>query len=69
RVVQSLQRSGEMEHLWRVAGQFASMGILNVADNDRLHAIISSLPLFPHMSVRVVPLARHQAAVDSAADV
>lgn len=62
-MVRALQEAGEMRHLWRVAGQFASMGIFDVTDHDRLHAVISALPLFPYMSVRVVPLARHQAAL------
>lgn len=68
KVVHALQQTGEMRHLWRVAGEFASMGIFDVTDHDRLHAVISSLPLFPYMSVRVIPLARHQAALNLTSD-
>lgn len=68
KVVHALQEAGEIRHLWRVAGQFASMGIFDVTDHDRLHAVISGLPLFPYMSVRLTPLARHQAARDPTSD-
>lgn len=68
KIVHALQATGEMRHLWRVAGQFASMGIFDVTDHDRLHVVISTLPLFPYMSVRVVPLAHHQAALDRTCD-
>lgn len=69
KVVLALQKTGEMQHLWRMAGQFASMGVFDVTDHDRLHEVISTLPLFPYMSVRVVPLARHQAALDRTCDI
>lgn len=68
KIVYALQETGEMRHLWRVAGQFASIGIFDVTDHDRLHAVVSGLPLFPYMSVRVIPLARHQAALERTSD-
>ncbi len=58
------QRSGEWLHLWRVAGKFGNVSIFDVADHDRLHEILWSLPLFPFMTIRVVPLARHPSAID-----
>ena len=61
------QESGEWVHLWRVAGKFGNVSIFDVADHDRLHEILWSLPLFPFMTVRVIPLARHPSAIDRAA--
>ncbi len=58
------QRSGEWLHLWRVAGKFSNVSIFDVSDHDRLHEILWSLPLFPFMTIRVVPLARHPSAID-----
>ncbi len=56
---QELQRSGEWRHLWRVVGEYANHSVFDVADNDRLHEVLSGLPLFPHLDITVTPLARH----------
>jgi muconolactone D-isomerase len=61
---QELQRSGKWQHLWRVAGQYANISVFDVDDHDELHAILSSLPLFPFMEITVTPLARHPSAID-----
>jgi len=58
-----VQRQGKWPHLWRVAGRYANISIFDVADADELHAILSSLPLFPYMDIRVTPLARHPSAL------
>ena len=60
---QEVQRAGKWPHLWRVAGRYANISIFDVADADELHTILSSLPLFPYMDIRVTPLARHPSAV------
>jgi len=60
---QELQRAGKWPHLWRVAGRYANVSVFDVADNDELHDILSSLPLFPFMDVTVTPLARHPSAI------
>lgn len=56
---QDVQRGGEWLHIWRCAGQYANLSILDVLSNDRLHEIISGLPLFPYLSIEVTPLAHH----------
>ena len=61
---QDLQRQGKWRHLWRVAGRYANISVFDVADHDELHAILSSLPLFPFMEISVTPLARHPSAID-----
>ncbi len=58
------QQSGELRHLWRIAGKFGNLSIYDVADHDRLHDILGSLPLFPYMTLRVVPLAHHPMAIE-----
>ena len=58
-----LQRGGEWVHLWRIAGRYANLSVFDVDDHDALHAILSSLPLFPYMEIEVTPLARHPSAV------
>jgi muconolactone D-isomerase len=60
---QDLQRDGQWVHLWRVAGRYANISIFNVPDHDALHDILSSLPLFPYMEIKVTPLARHPSAI------
>lgn len=54
-----LQRSGKWPHIWRVAGQYSNISILDVADNDELHELLWNLPLFPYMTIEVTPLAVH----------
>lgn len=60
---QELQREGTWRHLWRVAGEYANFSVFDVPDHDALHAILSALPLFPFMEIRVTPLARHPSAI------
>ena len=60
---QDLQRSGKWRHIWREAGQYANVSIFDVRDNAELHDILSKLPLFPFMEIRVTPLLRHPSAI------
>ncbi len=50
-------------HLWRVAGQYANISVFDVGSHDELHAILSTLPLFPFMEISVTPLARHPSGI------
>lgn len=54
-----LQRAGKWPHLWRIAGRYANISVLDVDSVDELHAILSSLPLFPYLRIEVTPLATH----------
>ncbi|MEV4732532.1 muconolactone Delta-isomerase [Saccharopolyspora sp. NPDC049426] len=54
-----LQRSGVWPHLWRVVGEYANISVFDVDSGDTLHALLSSLPLFPYMKINVTPLAIH----------
>jgi muconolactone D-isomerase len=60
---QDLQRDGRWRHIWRVAGEYANYSVFDVSSNDELHALLSELPLFPYMTMRVTPLARHPSAI------
>ena len=60
---QQLQESGEWRHLWRVAGRYANVSIFDVASNEALHDILSTLPLFPFMRISVTPLCRHPSSI------
>ena len=61
---QALQRDGRWRHLWRVAGRYANVSILDVRSVDELHELLSALPLFPYLDIRVTALARHPNAID-----
>ncbi|QFU88243.1 muconolactone Delta-isomerase [Amycolatopsis sp. YIM 10] len=54
-----LQRSGAWPHLWRVVGRYSNISVFDVPSNDELHDILSSLPLYPFMTIQVTPLATH----------
>lgn len=60
---QDLQRQGKWVHLWRIAGEYSNVSVFDVADHDELHAILSTLPLFPFMTLKVTALARHPSAI------
>ncbi|MFJ6310576.1 MULTISPECIES: muconolactone Delta-isomerase [Micrococcaceae] len=65
---QGLQRDGRWKHLWRVVGEYSNYSVFDVADNDELHALLSGLPLFPYMVIKVTPLAKHPSAVEQPTD-
>jgi len=60
---QELQRTGIWRHLWRVAGRYSNVSIFDVSGPQDLHDILSSLPLFPFMDMRITPLCRHPSSV------
>ncbi|HEU4373055.1 MAG TPA: muconolactone Delta-isomerase family protein, partial [Telluria sp.] len=39
-----LQRAGAWRHLWRIAGQYSNISVFDVASNDELHDLLSTLP-------------------------
>ncbi len=59
--VQQYQREGKWPQMWRVAGRYANISIVDCADADELHRLVSALPLFPYITTTVTPLARHPA--------
>ena len=58
-----IQNSGKWPHLWRVVGKYSNISIFDVESNDELHNLLSSLPLFPYMTIQVTPLAKHPSSV------
>jgi muconolactone D-isomerase len=65
---QQLHRDGTWRHLWRIVGECANISIFNVESPDKLHEILTSLPLFPFMQIKVTPLCRHPSAIASDSD-
>jgi muconolactone D-isomerase len=61
---QKLQHDGRWPHLWRVVGEYSNYSVFDVADNDELHTLLSGLPLFPYMDIKVTPLAKHPSAIE-----
>ena len=55
----SLASKGALVRMWRIPGRQENYGIWNAADATQLHEIISSLPVYPYMTVTVEPLAVH----------
>lgn len=54
-----LREAGSIVRIWRVPGRRANVGVWQAADASELHELISSLPLFPWLDVRVSALAEH----------
>ena len=60
---QELQRDGKWRHIWRVVGHYANVSIFDVENNAELHDILTGLPLYPFMEVKVTPLCRHPSSI------
>ncbi|MER5493186.1 muconolactone Delta-isomerase family protein [Streptomyces sp. NPDC002490] len=54
-----LAEAGHLVRMWRVPGRTENWGLWRAADATELHAIISSLPVWPWMDVTVHALAQH----------
>lgn len=60
---QDLQKSGKWRHIWRLAGEYANVSIFDVRDNAELHDILTGLPLFKFMEIKVTPMLRHPSSI------
>lgn len=60
---QELQRAGTWRHIWRVVGKYANVSIFDVSNNAELHDILTALPLYPFMDIRVTALCRHPSSI------
>ena len=60
---EEVQSSGKWPELWRVVGEYSNISIFDVESGDELHALLSSLPLFPFMRIKVTPLAKHPSSI------
>lgn len=56
---QALARAGQLRRIWRIPGRWANWSLYDVADATELHDALSSLPLYPWMSIEVHALAQH----------
>jgi muconolactone D-isomerase len=54
-----LGTAGSLRRLWRVPGERSNWGIWEAPDATALHAVLSSLPLYPWLAIEVFPLAQH----------
>jgi muconolactone D-isomerase len=50
---------GVLKRLWRVPGRNATIGLYEVADPERLHDALMTLPMAPWLDVTVEALAQH----------
>jgi len=49
-------------------GRYANISIFDVESSDELHELLTSLPLFPFMQIKVTPLCRHPSAIGPDSD-
>ncbi|MFI6366296.1 muconolactone Delta-isomerase [Nocardia sp. NPDC050630] len=60
---QRLQHAGKWPQLWRIVGEYSNYSIFDVDSTDELHEILSGLPLFGYMTIKVTPLATHPSKI------
>ena len=54
-----LAAQGILKKLWRIPGTWRNVGLWEAPDATALHHALSSLPLFPWLTITVRPLAQH----------
>ena len=60
----TLQQEGKWLHIWRIVGKWANISVFNVKDGAELHEILTSLPLYPYMKIKVIALCAHPASIE-----
>jgi muconolactone D-isomerase len=50
----TLQREGKWLYIRRIVGKWANISVFNVKDGGELHEILTSLPLYPYMTIKVM---------------
>jgi muconolactone D-isomerase len=63
KVSQEWQKTGKWKYLWRVTGRYSNISVIEVESPDELHEIVSSLPLFPYMKLKVTSICKHPNAI------
>lgn len=53
------RRNGVIVRIWRFPGTTSNIGVWTASDATELHTLLSALPAFPYMSIRVDALAQH----------
>jgi len=61
----TLQREGKWLHIWRIVGKWANISLFNVKEGEELHEILTSLPLYPYMEIKVIALCTHPASIEN----
>jgi muconolactone D-isomerase len=56
---EELVSAGKLRRIWRVPGRRAVLALYRVDSTNELHEILSSLPLFPWMDIRITALSTH----------
>lgn len=54
-----LAKKGHLARMWRVTGRRENWGLWRAKDATEMHAIISSLPVWPYMDMTIHALAQH----------
>jgi muconolactone D-isomerase len=61
-----LMQAGKLVHIWRIVGKTANYSIWKVDSHAELHALLTSLPLFPYLEMTLTPLSEHPVALRAA---
>ncbi len=54
-----LAEKGHLLRMWRVPGRRENWGLWKAADATEMHEILTSLPIWPWMDIKLMPLASH----------
>jgi len=59
KMADELAKKGHLVRMWRVVGRRENWGLWRAKDATEMHAILSSLPIWPYMDVTVHAMAVH----------
>lgn len=60
---QTLQAAGTWRHIWRKVGLYSNVSIFDTDSNAALHDTLMGLPLYPFMTMKITPMARHPSSI------
>jgi len=60
---QTLQAAGAWRHIWRKVGHYSNVSIFDVESNAALHDLLTGLPLYRFMTMKVTALCRHPSSM------
>lgn len=54
-----LMKNKKLRRIWRIVGQTANFSVWETDSLEELHTLLTTLPMYPFMTVTVTPLIQH----------
>ena len=54
-----MMKNNKLRRIWRIVGQTANFSVWEADSLEEMHAMMTTLPMYPFMHVTVTPLIQH----------